>query len=643
LKQAYLHKIVSLPRFNKRLIIFVVDVLLIVTALLASFSLRLGEWYWPSGEIFWLVVGAPVVALPLLTYLGLYQIVIRYIGLDALWLAARAVSLYALIWGACLVFFGGDGVPYSVILINWTIVILLIVGSRIIAQWWVLKVLDYAKTIVDTNECKNVVIYGAGEAGAQLATILVYAHGLHPVAFIDDDSSLKDQQIKGLKVYAFDDFNYLIDTLGVAEVLLALPSASHIRRHEIISMLEPYQLHVRTLPDVARIADGRVKIDDLREVNIEDLLGRDSVPPNQKLLKSNIKDKVVMVTGAGGSIGSELCRQIVQLKPKKLVLYEQGEYLLYSIHEELLDLFNNSIDFDLEPILGTVINQDHVEIVCRRFGVDTIYHTAAYKHVPMVELNIAEGVRNNIFGTLHCVQAAIKANVETFVLISTDKAVRPTSTMGATKRFAEMVVQALAIKSSREKKITRFIVVRFGNVLGSSGSVIPLFKKQIRLRKSITVTDPRITRYFMTITEAAQLVIQAGAIGKKGYVFVLNMGKPVHILELAKKMIHLSGLEVKSNERPGGDIEIKFTGLRPGEKLYEELLIDQNVLKTDHPMIMRSKEEVLPIEELRVILDELNSSVEKHDYKKIRELLVKSVLGYKPQCDIKDLLYDEGR
>jgi len=618
---------------------FVVDALLVVTALLASFSLRLGEWYWPSGETFWLVVGAPIVALPLFTYLGLYQIVIRYIGLSALWPAFKVVSLYALIWGVCLMFFGRGEAPYSVILINWTIVILFIASSRIIAQWWVYRVINHAKTIVDTNECKNVVIYGAGEAGVQLATIFAYVHTLNPVAFIDDNPLLKGRKINGLKVYTFDDLNYLIDTLMVSEVLLALPSVSRIRRHEIISMLEVYQVHVRTLPDVAKIVDGCVKIDDLREVKIEDLLGRDPVPPHQELLKSNIQDKVVMVTGAGGSIGSELCRQIIQLEPKKLVLYEQSEYMLYSIHEEILGLSNNSVDFDLEPILGTVVNQGHIEIICRRFKVDTIYHAAAYKHVPMVELNIVEGVRNNVFGTLHCAQAAITANVETFVLISTDKAVRPTSTMGATKRLSEMVLQALALKNSCKRKATRFIVVRFGNVLGSSGSVIPLFEKQIRLKKPITVTDPRITRYFMTITEAAQLVIQAGAIGKEGYVFALDMGKPVHILELAKKMIHLSGLDIKSNENPSGDIEIKFTGLRPGEKLYEELLIDQNVLQTNHPMIMKSKEKVLPIEELSVVLDKLNSSVERYDCRKIRELLVKSVFGYKPQCNIKDLLY----
>jgi len=411
-----------------------------------------------------------------------------------------------------------------------------------------------------------------------------------------------------------------------------------VRRNEIINRLEPYPVLVRSVPGVSELAQGKLKIDDLNIVSINDLLGRDPVPPNQDYLKSNISNKVVMITGAGGSIGSELCRQIIQLQPKKVILFEQNEFSIYAIDQELVEM---KLNIEIVPILGSILDKQLVRRVCRKFSIQTIYHAAAYKHVPMIEWNNFAGIDNNIFGTLSCAEAAFSENVENFVLISTDKAVRPTNTMGATKRFAEMVLQALSQKYGDKKQSTNFSMVRFGNVLDSSGSVIPLFRKQIANGGPVTVTDPEIIRYFMTIPEAAQLVIQAGAMSKGGDVFVLDMGSPVKILDLAKKMIHLTGLNVKDRENPNGDIEILFTGLRPGEKLYEELLIGDKVLKTDHQLILRSKEEMLPWPELEVILKKLKASIEKQNFKEVRELLIEAVPGYQPKNSIDDLMLTE--
>jgi len=412
-----------------------------------------------------------------------------------------------------------------------------------------------------------------------------------------------------------------------------MPSVSRSRRFEIINSLEPYPVQVRMLPGVAELAEGKVSVDDLREVNIKDLLGRDVAPPNQNLLSKNITNKVVVVTGAGGSIGAEICRQVISLKPKALILYEMSELSLYTIEKEFSNY--SGLHIDIYPVLGSVNNKTRLSNVFKHFEADTVYHAAAYKHVPMVESNNTEGVENNIFGTLNCAQIAIDSGVETFVLISTDKAVRPTNTMGATKRCAELVLQALTEKQSG----TKFMIVRFGNVLDSSGSVIPLFKQQIKEGGPVTVTDKRITRYFMTIFEAVELVIQAGAMGNGGDVFVLDMGKPVSIDVMAKKMIRLSGLEVKDESHPDGDIEIKYTGLRSGEKLYEELLVGGYTSDTDNPLIMRAKEEMVSWGELKPILDNLKEEVKSCNNEKIRKLLIQLVPGFKPQCEIKDILY----
>ena len=616
-----INAIVNISRIYKQLLIALIDAIILIGVLLTSFSMRLGYWYWPENDLFWVIVGAPLIAFPIFMQFGLYHGIVRFLGLQALWAIVKAVSLYALIWGIIGFMSAIEGIPRSVILINWLLAILSIGGLRMIARW----MLSGANDLTDQ---KNVIIYGAGSAGRQLANALLQSREYKPVAFIDDAKDLISQHINGIKVYSIDRVELLIQKYNVDEALLALPSASRQRRNEIINFLEPYPILVRILPGVSELAQGKIEVEDLRTVSIDDLLGREPVKPQQSLLQENIKDKVVMVTGAGGSIGSELCRQIIKLGASKLILFEQSELALYTIDQEL------SKDH-VFPILGSVVNQDRVERVCKKFGVKTIYHAAAYKHVPMVEYNSTEGVVNNIFGTLKCAQAAINCHVEAFVLISTDKAVRPTNTMGATKRSAEMVLQAL----SDDQNTTKFVMVRFGNVLNSSGSVIPLFKNQIKDGGPVTVTDREIIRYFMTIPEAVELVIQAGAMGKGGEVFVLDMGKPIKIFDLATKMIYLSGLEVRNESNPNGEIEIKITGLRPGEKLFEELLIGDNVSKTKHPMIMRAKEEMLSWDELSVILNSLEEAVADSNQEVLQSLLIQIVPGFKPQCGISDLLY----
>jgi len=607
-----------------------IDSIVVVSILLGAFSLRLGEWYWPSNDLLWVIAGAPVIAIPIFMLFGLYREIIRYIGFKALWAIVQAISLYALVWGVVGFMTAVEGIPRSVIIINWTLLLLVVGGSRMIAQWL------FSEISKDNNsQCKNVVIYGAGSAGRQLSIALMQSNEYNPVGFIDDAVEIQGHSINDLEIIPSDNFECFFDKKGVTEVLLAIPSASRIRRNEIINSLESYPVLVRSLPGVAELAQGKVKIDDLREVGIKDLLGRDPVTANKELLSLNITDKIVMVTGAGGSIGSELCRQILFLKPKKLILFELSEFALYTIDRELSEIGMSSVE--ILPILGSINNRKRLSNIFRHFGVQTIYHAAAYKHVPMVEFNNTEGVTNNVFGTLSCAQVAIDENVETFVLISTDKAVRPTNTMGATKRFAEMILQALSVKQSG----TRFTMVRFGNVLGSSGSVIPLFQKQIKDGGPVTVTDADIIRYFMTIPEAVELVIQAGAMGEGGDVFVLDMGKPIRIADLAKKMIRLSGLQVKDETNPDGDIEIKYTGLRPGEKLYEELLISDNVLETYNPMIMRAQENMLAWDDLKSIMDGLELAIEKCDQQMLRELLIKAVPEFKPQCGIKDILFND--
>ncbi len=628
-------KILNYRRSTKRIIVLLVDLLLLPLALWASFSLRLDVFYVPTAKVVYLFLAIPFIAIPVFVYFGLYQAIIRYMGFLAMWAVVKAVSLYTLAWGVVVLLGAIPDVPRSVLLINWLVTLLLIGGSRALARWWLTGNLRLHS---DNPVRPNVAIYGAGGAGIQIAKALSGSPDFNPVVFIDDNRSLQGNYIFGLRVYSFKKLEKVIQDLAISEVLLAMPSVTRSQRSKIIARLEPYALHVTTLPGMDDLASGKLKADDIREVGISDLLGRNQVDPDQELLNANIRGKMVLVTGAGGSIGSELCRQIIKLEPTGLILYERSEHDLYLIEMELLQTIKQKYPdkvVQITPILASILDQSRIESVCMAFNVETIYHAAAYKHVPMVEKNPSEAVRNNVIGTYRVALAAIKAETETFVLISTDKAVRPTNTMGATKRFAEMILQELA---GQKKAKTRFSMVRFGNVLGSSGSVIPLFREQIKNGGPVTVTDPEIIRYFMTIPEAAQLVIQAGAMGEGGEVFVLDMGDPVKILDMAKRMIHLSGLKVKDDDNPEGDIEIVFSGLRPGEKLYEELLIGENDSATQHPLIKSANEESLSWESLQQYIKQFEAVVESNDVERSRALLVESVQGFSPQCDVADLV-----
>ena len=634
------HWFLGRTRKTKRTITLVIDFISVIAALWIAFSLRYSTLYLPEDGQWWIFLLAPVIAVPVFIRLGLYRAIVRYLGMNAIWTVVKAITLYTLIFAVIVLLAGADVtgvVPRTVYGINLLIRLVFIGDSRLIARWWFAQYIS-AEQVTASQQFRTtpVLIYGAGDAGAQLSVSLKMARELHPVAFIDDDKSLVGQQVSGLNVFSFEKLNDLIEKYHISEVLLAMPSLSRSRRNAIISRIESYPVHVRTLPSLNDIAQGKIKVTDVQEVDIADLLGREQVEPIETLLNANISQKVVMVTGAGGSIGSELCRQIMMLQPIALVLYELSEFSLYKIEQEVKQLLGDKV-MPIYALLGSVLNQQRIEEVCQKFKVETIYHAAAYKHVPLVEHNTSEGVQNNVFGTLSCAQAAIKTGVETFVLISTDKAVRPTNTMGASKRLAELILQALAEETSLKNK-TRFTMVRFGNVLGSSGSVVPLFRQQIANGGPITVTDPKIIRYFMTISEAAELVIQAGAMGEGGDVFVLDMGEPVSILEMAKRMIHLSGHHEKDEGNPDGDIEIVYTGLRPGEKLYEELLIGKQVLETEHQKIMRAQELVIPWTQLNITLKILSTAVVKGDYQAIRAALIKTVDGFEPQCEVEDWL-----
>ena len=622
--------LLSQNRQVKRSITLLFDTVVIIATLWLSFSLRLGEFYWPTTGVGFLFLLAPFIAVPLFIRLGLYRAIIRYLGFYSLWVVVKAVSLYALLLAFFVLLVGLEHVPRSVHIINWFLVLLTIGGSRMIARWWFAGLLGNNETPVIAN---RMLIYGAGSSGVQLAAQLALRSDIVVVGFIDDDVSLHKRQIRDLRVFPFTHLSRLVERQGVTDVLLAMPSVPRGRRQQIVALLEPYPVKVQTLPTLAEIAKGEVTVDDIRDVDIEDLLGRDPVAPVESLMGKNINDKVVMVTGAGGSIGSELCRQILRLQPKKLILFENSEYALYRLEKELaqlLDTLGSTETMNILPVLGSVYNKNRVEKICRECNVGTIYHAAAYKHVALVEQNASEAVFNNILGTLHTAQAAISADVASFILISTDKAVRPTNIMGASKRVAELVLQAL----DQEVSGTCFSMVRFGNVLGSSGSVIPLFKKQIKQGGPVTVTDPKVIRYFMTVSEAVQLVIQAGAMMKGGDVFVLDMGEPVNILQMARKMIHLSGLEIRDENRPDGDMEIVYTGLRPGEKLYEELLIGNNVSSTEHPKIMRAEESVVPWEVLEPLLIRLTEAAKQDDVAEMRTLLAEVVSGFNPISNV---------
>ncbi len=631
---SYLDYIWQLSRIKKRTISLIVDTMFIILSFYTSYWTRIGHIRaLDVSSTQYVLILTVIVTLFAFTKLGLYRAILRYLTFHALAVVSIGTAISASSV-AILAFYFDAPVPRSVPIIYGAFLCLLCGGSRLIVRVLVSQVND--------KGMKRVLIYGAGAAGRQLALALRSSETHKVVGFIDEDKTLSNTIIMGLKVKGTGSTEALVAKHSVSQILLAVPSASRVRRKEILDSLVHLSAEVLTVPDMKDIVDGKAQIDELKDVAIEDLLGRDSVAPQQALMQADIKDKVVMVTGSGGSIGSELCRQIVRQKPKALVLFEISEFALYQIDRELSNLVEaESLNVEIVPLLGSVQRINRLATTMRSFGVQTVYHAAAYKHVPLVEYNVVEGVRNNVFGTYYTAKASIEAQVESFVLISTDKAVRPTNVMGTTKRMAELGLQALAEQENAKESGTRFCMVRFGNVLGSSGSVIPLFKKQIASGGPITVTHPDIIRYFMTIPEAAQLVIQAGAMGKGGDVFVLDMGEPVKITDLAVNLIQLSGLELKDDNNPYGDIAIEFSGLRPGEKLFEELLIGDNVGETAHPRIMTANERFLPLDEYIKVIDNLDKACHNFEHDRIRELLLEAPTDFNPTDGIGDLVWQK--
>lgn len=655
----------ALPRSVKRGLVLALDASLCILSVWLAFYLRSGSFTPLSGPAIWLAVASVVLALPVFITSGLYRAIFRYSGLQAMVAVVRAMFLYGLAFAAIFTFLGVDGVPRTVGLIQPILLLLLVGASRAAARVWLGGL--YHQQLRKAS-LPQALIYGAGSAGRQLASAMANSPEIRVVGFLDDDDRLHGHVLNGLPIYNPSDLAEVLDGTSIIDVLLALPSVSRQRRNEILNELKPHKVAVRTLPGLSDIATGKVSLSDVRELDIDDLLGREPVKPNGLLLNLNTHHKTVLVTGAGGSIGSELCRQILKTNPKQLLLVEMSEFALYQIHQELqvalagqrlslnehvegdapeVQEVSDGPDIEIVPLLASACDEVRMQEIMNTWKPHTVYHAAAYKHVPLVEHNPAEGVRNNVWGTWVCAVAAARNGVHNFVLISTDKAVRPTNIMGATKRLAEMVLQALAEVNASvgaqgggaPSTRTTFSMVRFGNVLGSSGSVVPLFREQIKNGGPVTLTHTEITRYFMTIPEAAQLVIQAGAMGQGGDVFVLDMGQPVKIMGLARRMVELSGLTVRDELNPSGDIELTVTGLRPGEKLYEELLIGDNPLPTNHPRIMKAHEDFLSWNVLQDKLTQLGLALEVNDVPSIRSQLKDLVSGYQPDGEVVDWVW----
>jgi len=646
MKNVYLKfstQILALPRLAKRVVAMSVDISLCVLAVWLSYYLRLGEFIsfteqneWSSG-ISWAAIVSIGLAIPIFSVLDLYRVIFRHSGLPALIAVSHAVSIYGLLYAVIFTVIGFEGVPRTVGIIQPIVLLLLVGASRSLARLWFNESRLRAP---DLPPRLRVLIYGAGSAGRQLAAGMANSQEMYVVGFLDDDVPLQGNVLDGKFIYPPSKLNTLVERYQISDVLLAMPRLTARRRTEILTQIRSARIAVRTLPSLTELAQGKVGLSDVRELEISDLLGREPVEPEYALLNKNIVGKVVLVTGAGGSIGAELCRQILALKPTKLLMIEQSEFALYAIHQELeQSLARHGLEgiHCMVPLLASAQDATRMEEIMSVWRPHTVYHAAAYKHVPLVEHNITVGIQNNVLGTLRTAQAAIKGGVAEFVLISTDKAVRPTNVMGASKRMAEMVLQALAATNPG----TNFSMVRFGNVLGSSGSVVPKFREQIRSGGPVTLTHTDVTRYFMTLAEAAQLVIQAGALAKGGDIFLLDMGQPVKIMDLAQLMIELSGRTVKDKLNPDGDIEIEVTGLRPGEKLYEELLIGEASSSTLHPRIMKAHEEFIPWTTIHSSLESLEDAINKSDIDALREIMRELVTGYTPLESAVDWLYLE--
>ena len=614
--------ILQLPRPVKQLTVVAIDVLLSLMATWAAFSLRLDILHIPSGPQWLVYLVVPFLPLPLFARFGLYRAVFRYSGYSALVATGYAVFWYAVLLTLGLLLLRIPGVPRTLGVLQPLIFLILVSISRALARFWLANSFS-----TGAESLGRLLIYGAGAAGVETAAALSMSRQYKLVGYVDDDPGKVGSTLNGARVYSAARLPELIAEHGVTDILLAMPSASRERRFQILEMAKLLPVHVQTLPRLSDLATGRVTVQDIRELDVEDLLGRAPVPPRLDLLANELQGQVVLVTGAGGSIGSELTRQILAQRPSQLLLLDHNEFGLYTVHQELLALARAAGWVpDVIPLLGSVTATASMHALCARYRPAIVYHAAAYKHVPLVEQNPGQGIDNNVMGTLSMALAARDAGVRRFVLVSTDKAVRPTNVMGATKRMAELILQAFALDASAGS--TCFSMVRFGNVLGSSGSVVPLFRRQIAQGGPITVTHPEVTRYFMTIPEAAQLVLQAGAMGQGGDVFVLDMGEPVKIMDLARRMVTLSGLSVREADRPDGDIPIAITGLRPGEKLYEELLIGDNPEPTNHPRILRAREALLTWQELSAELDRLREASAAQDVAAMRAVLARCVHGF---------------
>ncbi|MDD5028934.1 MAG: nucleoside-diphosphate sugar epimerase/dehydratase [Rhodoferax sp.] len=617
--------LLGLSRPAKRTVVLGVDICMALFATWAAYSLREESLHWPQGVQWWIYLSGPLIAIPIFIRMGLYRAIFRYTGLDALITTGQAVGLYAALHLILLQWFFWPVFPLTLGVLQPILFLLLVGTSRAMARFWLAGV-GYGRGF----DQGRMLIYGAGTVGVQTASAMGIAGGLKPFGYIDEDPAKIGQTINGLQVFSPAKLSDVVKKFGITDVLLALPRATRERRNQIIHTLRALHVHTRTLPALADLTSGRVTVQDFQELDLDDLLGREAINLQVDLLASRIVGQSILVSGAGGSIGSELCRQILHQQPRQLVLLEHSEFALYTLHRELLGWCEGNVSkVELVPLLATVVDRRRLDWICTNYRPHTVYHAAAYKHVPMVECNPSQGIVNNVFGTLNLAQAAVAAGVSSFVLISTDKAVRPTNLMGASKRMGEQVLQALA--SQPENHGTCFSMVRFGNVLGSSGSVVPLFRDQLAKGGPLTVTHPEVTRYFMSIPEAVQLVLQAAVMAQGGEVFVLEMGHSVKILDLAYRLVELSGLQVRDAQQPDGDIEITFIGLRPGEKLCEELLIGDNPMSTAHPRIMKAHEEFVAWPDLQRQLQLLMQAATNEDEAGIRSVLHACVQGFHEQ------------